>query len=136
MLDRSRRRVGFARPAVSQKQRTRCPADTVVRVRHTDDAHAGLPGRMYAVRVLVKKSTAVSPCSRAAWPDDALSPPNGAWSIAPYDERAHRNLMNALRASGNPSGAAKVERDFTERLDTDLGVAPSPDFFVSLTSSS
>ena len=56
--------------------------------------------------------------------------------IAPYDERAHRNLMNALRASGNPSGAAKVERDFTERLDTDLGVAPSPDFFVPLTSSS
>lgn len=56
--------------------------------------------------------------------------------IAPYDERAHRNLMDALRASGNPSGAAKVERDFTERLNTDLGVAPSPDFFVPLTSSS
>ena len=56
--------------------------------------------------------------------------------IAPNDEGAHRNLMNALRASGNPSGAAKVERDFTERLNADLGVAPSPDFFVPLTSSS
>jgi len=56
--------------------------------------------------------------------------------IAPYDERAHRNLMNALRASGNPSGAAKVERDFTDRLNADLGVAPSPDFFVPLTPSS
>ena len=55
--------------------------------------------------------------------------------IAPYDEGNHCNLMNALRASGNPSGAAK-ERDFTERLNADLGVAPSPDFFVPLRSSS
>ena len=56
--------------------------------------------------------------------------------IAPYDERAHRNLINALRASGNPSGATKVERDFTERLNADLGVAPSPAFFDPLTPAS
>lgn len=56
--------------------------------------------------------------------------------IAPYDERAHRNLMKALRASGNPSGAAKVASDFTERLDADLGVAPSPGFKTLLASSS
>jgi DNA-binding SARP family transcriptional activator len=44
--------------------------------------------------------------------------------------------MNALRASGNPSGAAKVASDFTERLDADLGVAPSPSFKTLLASSS
>jgi hypothetical protein len=44
--------------------------------------------------------------------------------------------MNALRASGNPSGAAKVEHDFTERLNADLGVAPSPAFFDPLTPAS
>ena len=52
--------------------------------------------------------------------------------IAPYDERAHRNLMSALRSAGNTSGAAKVERDFAERLESDLGIAPSPDFFIPL----
>ena len=48
--------------------------------------------------------------------------------IAPYDERAHRNLIGALRAAGNPSGAVKVERDFVARLERDLGVAPSAEF--------
>ncbi len=53
--------------------------------------------------------------------------------IAPYDERAHRSLMNALQASGDPSGAAKVASDFTERLNADLGVTPSPGFKIPLT---
>ena len=55
--------------------------------------------------------------------------------IAPYDERAHRNLIGALRSAGNPSGAVKVERDFVARLDADLSVAPSAEFLSAVAAS-
>ena len=52
--------------------------------------------------------------------------------IAPYDERAHRELIIALRSAGNPSGAVKVERDFEARLKTELGVEPSAEFLSAV----
>jgi len=48
--------------------------------------------------------------------------------IAPYDERAHRDLIISLKAVGNHSGAVKVDADFRGRLRDDLGVDASADF--------
>ena len=39
------------------------------------------------------------------------------------------------RSAGNPSGAVKVERDFVARLDADLGVEPSAEFFSAVAAS-
>ena len=55
--------------------------------------------------------------------------------IAPYDERAHRELIIALRSAGNPSGAVKVEHDFVDRLASHLGVEPSAEFFSAVAAS-
>ena len=55
--------------------------------------------------------------------------------IAPYDERAHRELIIALRSEGNPSGAVKVEHDFVDRLASHLGVEPSAEFFSAVAAS-
>ena len=51
--------------------------------------------------------------------------------IAPYDERAHQRLVSALRATGNRSGAAKLEQDFVQRLEEDLGLTRGDEFFYT-----
>ena len=55
--------------------------------------------------------------------------------IAPYDERAHRDLIITLKTAGDHSGAVKVEADFRERLREDLGVHASADFTSAVAAS-
>ena len=48
-----------------------------------------------------------------------------ALELAPYDEAGFRRLLDLLVRTGNQSRAAAAARAFVERLQTDLGVAPS-----------
>jgi DNA-binding SARP family transcriptional activator len=46
----------------------------------------------------------------------------------PYDEEAHRNLVETLQVAGKPAEAASRHAQFTTRLRNDLGSAPSQEF--------
>ena len=46
----------------------------------------------------------------------------------PYDEEAHRNLVETLRIAGKPAEAAARHARFVSRLRADLGSAPSEQF--------
>ena len=48
-----------------------------------------------------------------------------ALELAPYDEAGFRRLLDLLVRTGNQSRAEGAARAFVERLQTDLGVAPS-----------
>lgn len=63
----------------------------------------------------------------------------GAWSEAvgwsrrwadaePYDEAAHLRLIQALRLTGEPEAADRVETDFVTRCRRELDVEPSEEF--------
>jgi hypothetical protein len=46
----------------------------------------------------------------------------------PYDDEAHRNLVETLQVAGKPAEAASRHAQFTTRLRNDLGSAPSQEF--------
>jgi DNA-binding SARP family transcriptional activator len=46
--------------------------------------------------------------------------------LSPLDESAHRALLRRLLLSGNRAEAVVAGREFTERLESELGVRPSP----------
>lgn len=58
---------------------------------------------------------------------DAVAAAERAHEIAPVDETVFRNLVGLLVASGNWARAESVTRAFTERLELELGVLPSPE---------
>jgi DNA-binding SARP family transcriptional activator len=60
-------------------------------------------------------------------PDVALGAARSATSADPYDERAHRDLMQALVADGRPSAALEVYQELAARLADDLGADPDPE---------
>ena len=50
-------------------------------------------------------------------------------SVDPWREEALRELMTAMHASGDRTGAVRVYRDFAESLRTEMGLEPSPATF-------
>ena len=46
-------------------------------------------------------------------------------ALSPWDEAAHRDLINLLLASGDHAGAVDAARQFTARLRDELGIEPS-----------
>jgi DNA-binding SARP family transcriptional activator len=58
-------------------------------------------------------------------PDEALMLTRRQVEQDPFDEQAHRRLIERLAAAGDRAGAIRTYRTLAERLRRDLGVAPS-----------
>jgi DNA-binding SARP family transcriptional activator len=58
-------------------------------------------------------------------PGEALSLTRRQVERDPFDEQAHRRLIERLAGAGDRAGAVRIYRALTERLRRDLGVAPS-----------
>ncbi len=59
--------------------------------------------------------------------DEAIAAAERALELAPVDETVFRDLVRLLIASGNRARAESIARGFIERLELELGVAPSPE---------
>jgi DNA-binding SARP family transcriptional activator len=64
--------------------------------------------------------------AHAAEPQEAISLTRLQTERAPFDEQAHRRLMERLAAVGDRAAAIRVYVALAERLRRELGVAPSP----------
>jgi len=57
-------------------------------------------------------------------PDDAVEAARALAAAAPFDERAHAQLMRALAAAGRRGEALRAFAEFRQRLDDELGGRP------------
>ena len=57
--------------------------------------------------------------------DDAATAAEHALTLAPVDESVFRDLVRLLLATGNRARVESIARDFSRRLEDELGVAPS-----------
>jgi DNA-binding SARP family transcriptional activator/tetratricopeptide (TPR) repeat protein len=64
--------------------------------------------------------------AQAAEPQEAIRLTRLQSDRAPFDEQAHRRLMERLAAAGDRAAAIRVYAALVERLRRELGVAPSP----------
>lgn len=62
---------------------------------------------------------------RAGQINAATAAAERALALAPIDEKIFRDLVRLLLASGNRARAESIARDFSRRLEEELGVAPS-----------
>ncbi len=58
--------------------------------------------------------------------DDAVRWSRRRCAIAPLDEAAHRDLLRRLDVAGDRAGAVLAAREFSDLLQNELGVRPSP----------
>ncbi|MBV9450410.1 MAG: helix-turn-helix domain-containing protein [Streptosporangiaceae bacterium] len=89
-----------------------------------------LRGHPAAVQVARQRAAAVLEYAEAAERSGAYASvlPH-LWELCagePVNEQAHAWLMTALAASGQQSAALQVFTDLRRRLDTELGISPSP----------
>jgi DNA-binding SARP family transcriptional activator len=63
---------------------------------------------------------------RAGAPAEAADAARAAAALAPFRESAHRLLMEAHEAAGNPAEALRVFEDLRRLLREELGTAPGP----------
>ena len=98
-------------------------------VRNSTDFDQWALGERTRLRSLALRaaSTWSNALERAGLIDDAVAVADRALELAPVDEAVFRDLVRLLIASGNRARVESLARRFTERLESELGVSPSPE---------